>query len=57
MRYDRIVCWKLQSFASSNAKNFYVDYINLKEEEINGIRSFNTIEKVIILNKDKRFND
>ena len=39
------------------AKKVYVDYTNLKEEEINGIRNFNTIEKVIILNKGKRFKD
>ena len=39
------------------AKKVYINYPNLKDEEINGIRCFNSIEKVIVLDQGMRFTD
>nr|VFK67772.1 MAG: hypothetical protein BECKUNK1418G_GA0071005_11632 [Candidatus Kentron sp. UNK] len=39
------------------SKKVYVNYPNLKDEEINGMRNFNTIDHVIMLNRAKRFTD
>ena len=39
------------------AKKVYINYPNLKDDEIDGIFNFNSIQQVIVLDQAKRFSD